>query len=102
MINEKEQTLEIFNTISNEGDFDNEYIKELVKETEEELKSGKIMSIEEAVEKMQKKYDEFYVDYMKKMIKESEEGFKRGEFITLEELRTYIDELEAKYENNNV
>lgn len=100
MVNEKEQTLEIFNTISNEGDFDNEYIKELLRETEEDLKSGKIMSIEEAIEKMQKKYDEFYVDYMKKSLKESEEQFKNGEFITLEELRTYIDELEGKYVNN--
>lgn len=100
MINEKEQTLEILNTISNEGDFDNEYIKELVKETEEDLKNGRVMSIEEAVEKMQKKYDEFYIQYMKEAIRESEEQFKNGNFITLEELKTYIDELEGKYVNN--
>lgn len=101
MLNKKEQTLDIFYTISNEHDFDNEYIKQLVRETEKELESGKINSIEEAVEKMQKKYDEFYVEHLKEMLRESEEQFKNGEFITLEELKTYIDGLEAKYENNN-
>lgn len=45
--------------------------------------------------------DELYVQYMKEMLRESEEQFKNGEFITLEELKTYIDGLEAKYENNN-
>lgn len=101
MINKKEQTFDMVYTISNEHDFDAEYIKQLQKETKEELESGKINSVEEAIGKMQKKYDEFYIEYMKEMLRESEEQFKNGEFITLEELKTYIDGLEAKYENNN-
>lgn len=100
MINKEEQTIKTLDTLPNSVEFDAEYVEELLKESKEDLKSGRVKSVEEAIEKMQKKYDEFYVDYMKKLLKESEEQLKNGEVITLEELRTYIDELEGKYANN--
>ena len=99
MINKKEQTLDMFYTISNEHDFDNEYIKQLARETKTELKAGRINSIEEAIEKMQKKYDEIYVNYMKEMLKESEEDIKNGNIMTIEES---IERMKKKYEGFNI
>lgn len=43
-------------------------------------------------------YDLFF--YAK--LQESEDSIKNGKVCTLEELRQHIDELEAKYANNNI
>lgn len=47
-------------------------------------------------------YDFIYNLVFFAKLKESEDDIKNGRVHTLEELRNYIDELEAKYENNNI
>ena len=47
-------------------------------------------------------YDIIYDLFFYAKLQESEEDIKNGRICTLEELRQHIDELEAKYENNNI
>ena len=47
-------------------------------------------------------YDFIYNAFFFAKLKESEDDIKNGRVYTLEELKTYIEELEAKDENNNI
>ena len=47
-------------------------------------------------------YDIIYDLFFYAKLQESEEDIKNGRICTLEELRQHIDELEAKYANNNI
>lgn len=47
-------------------------------------------------------YDIIYNLFFFAKLQESEEDIKNGRVCTLEELRQHIDELEAKYANNNI
>ena len=47
-------------------------------------------------------YDAIYDLFFFVKLQESEDDIKNGRVCTLEELRQHIDELEAKYANNNI
>ena len=47
-------------------------------------------------------YDIIYDLFFYAKLQESEENIKNGRIYTLEELRQHINELEAKYANNNI
>ena len=47
-------------------------------------------------------YDIIYNLFFFAKLQESEDNIKNGRFCTLEDLRKHIDELEAKYANNNI
>ena len=47
-------------------------------------------------------YDIIYDLFFFAKLQESEDDIKNGRVCTLEELRQHIDELEAKYANNNI
>ncbi len=47
-------------------------------------------------------YDIIYNLFFFAKLQESEDSIKNGKVCTLEELRQHIDELEAKYANNNI
>lgn len=47
-------------------------------------------------------YDIIYDLFFYAKLQESEEDIKNGRICTLEELRQHINELEAKYANNNI
>lgn len=47
-------------------------------------------------------YDIIYNLFFFAKLKESEDDIENGRVCTLEGLRKHIDELEAKYENNNI
>ena len=47
-------------------------------------------------------YDIIYDLFLYAKLQESEEDIKNGRICILEELRQHIDELEAKYANNNI
>lgn len=47
-------------------------------------------------------YDIIYNLFFFAKLKESEDDIKNDRVCTLEDLRKYIDELEAKYENTNI
>ena len=47
-------------------------------------------------------YDIIYDLFFFAKLQESEDDIKNGIVCTLEELRQHIDELEAKYANNNI
>ena len=61
--------------------------------------------IKEALNKVNLKennlYDFFYNLLFYAKLKESEDDVKNGRVCTLEELKEYIDNLEAEYENTN-
>lgn len=63
MINKKEQTLGIVNTVSNEisDELYIQYMKEMLRESEEDIKNGNVMTIEESIERMKKKYEGFNI-----------------------------------------
>lgn len=47
-------------------------------------------------------YDLIYTLFFYAKIQESEESINEGRFCSLEDLRKHIDDLEARYENNNI
>lgn len=47
-------------------------------------------------------YDIIYILFFFAKLQESEDDIKNGRFCTLDDLRKHIDELEAKYANNNI
>lgn len=47
-------------------------------------------------------YDIIYNLFFFAKLKESEDDVKNGRVCTLEDLKKYIDELEAKYEDTNI
>jgi len=47
-------------------------------------------------------YDFIYNLFFIAKLKESNNDIQNGRVCTLEELRKHIDEMEAKYENNNI
>lgn len=47
-------------------------------------------------------YDMIYNLFLFAKIKESEENIKNNKVCTLDELRNYINELEARHEDNNI
>lgn len=47
-------------------------------------------------------YNFIYDLFFHAKLKESKDSIKNGKVCTLEELRQHIDELEAKYANNNI
>ena len=47
-------------------------------------------------------YDFIYNLFFLAKLQESEEDIQNGRVCTLDELRKHINELEAKYENNNI
>lgn len=67
MINEKEKTLKTVYTLPNEisDKLYVQYMKEILKESEEQFKNGKFITLEEFEKEMESKYENSHVRYGK-------------------------------------
>ncbi len=61
MVNEKGKTLKTIDTLS-EDEIYALYLKSMLKKSEDDIKKGKVMTIEESIERMKKEHESFNID----------------------------------------
>lgn len=60
MVNEKEKTIKTANNLSIDALY-NAYFQEKLAKSTEDIKNGRVMSIEESIERMKQKYEGFNI-----------------------------------------
>ena len=61
MVNEKGKTLKTIDTLS-EDEIYALYLKSMLKKSEDDIKKGKVMTVEESIERMKKEHESFNID----------------------------------------
>lgn len=62
MVNEKGKTLKTIDTLS-EDEIYALYLKSMLKKSEDDIKKGKVMTVEESIERMKKEHESFNIDW---------------------------------------